>query len=88
MKRTLGTRKDASLRTPSERTVELACERGIGDFAEVVVGSDVLLEGLTAVHTHMLVSRSSEEAASPASVEEAAGDGDNTGLLTWNRYDP
>lgn len=46
---TLGTREDALLLTRGDSTVDVALEGSIGKVVDLVVGLDVLLDGLTAV---------------------------------------
>lgn len=48
---TLWTQEDITLLARCDGTVNVALEHSIGDFAEVVVGLDVLLDSLTAVET-------------------------------------
>ena len=48
-RRTLWTSESAGLGAPQESAVEVGREGGIGDTAEVVVGLDILLEGLATV---------------------------------------
>lgn len=45
---TLGTRKVTPLLTRGNGTVDMAAEGDVGQVAELVVGLDVLLDGLTA----------------------------------------
>jgi hypothetical protein len=47
--RTLGAREVTLLFTRGNGTVDVSLEGDVGDIAELVVGLDVLLDGLTAV---------------------------------------
>jgi hypothetical protein len=53
--RTLGAREVTLLLTRCDGTVDMALESGVGDVAELVVGLDVLLDGLTAVERRVSV---------------------------------
>jgi hypothetical protein len=46
---TLGAREVTLLLTRGDSTVDVSLEGGVGDIAELVVGLDILLDGLTAV---------------------------------------
>jgi len=51
MELTLGTRKIACLLTRGNGTVDMVLERRVTEIADLVIGFNVLLDGLTAVGT-------------------------------------